>query len=63
MSALKLIAAGTIGIIVGYGLGVFQENFRYSIIYHEAQKGDAEAQKIIDEFETVGSKIEEIFTN
>lgn len=50
-----------IGIIVGIGIGAIEENLRYSIIHHEAKKGDAEAQRIVDEFDIVGTKIEEIF--
>ena len=33
-----------ITLIVGVIIGVVEENLRYSIIYHEAKKGDTESQ-------------------
>ena len=48
-------------LIAGICIGAIEENLRYSIIYHEAKKGDIESQMIIDKFDTVGAKIEQIF--
>ena len=48
-------------ISIGILIGAFEENMRYSIIHHEAQKGDKEAQAIVDQFDKVGSKIEDLF--
>ena len=50
-------------IAVGFIIGAIEENIRYSIIHHEAKKGDVEAQKIVDEFDIVGQKIEDKFNN
>lgn len=51
----------TIGIfIIGAIVGAVEENLRYSIIHHEAVKGDAEAQKIVDQFDEVGATIENV---
>jgi hypothetical protein len=47
-------------LIFGFILGVVEENLRYSIIHHEAKKGDAKAQEIINQFDEVGTKIEEL---
>ena len=47
-------------LIFGFILGVAEENLRYSIIHHEAKKGDVEAQEIINQFDKVGTKIEEL---
>lgn len=48
-------------VLAGFILGAVEENLRYSIIHHEAKKGDVEAQNIIDEFDEVGQKIEDVF--
>lgn len=45
-------------VIGGFLLGAVEENLRYSILHHEAKKGDAEAKEIIDQFDEVGTKIE-----
>lgn len=50
-------------IVVDFIIGAIEENIRYSIIHHEAKKGDVEAQKIVDEFDVVGQKIEDKFSN
>jgi len=51
----------TIGIfIIGAIVGAVEENLRYSIIHHEAAKGDVEAQKIVDQFDEVGTTIEKV---
>ena len=47
-------------LICGFILGVVEENLRYSIIHHEAKKGDVEAQEIINQFDKVGTKIEDL---
>ena len=56
------IIVSIIILVAGISIGAIEENLRYSIIYHEAKKGDVESQKIIDEFDTVGAKIEQIFS-
>ena len=54
---MKSIAFLLFGIVIG----IVEENIRYSIIHHEAKKGDEEAQRIVDEFDVVGQKIEDAF--
>lgn len=49
---------GFILIVAGFMLGAIEENLRYSIIHHEAKKGDAKSQAIIDQFDEVGTWIE-----
>lgn len=56
------IIVSIIILVAGISIGAIEENLRYSIIYHEAKKGDIESQKIIDELDTVGAKIEQIFS-
>ncbi len=50
-----------VALLIGFGLGALEENLRYSILYHEAMKGDEESKEIIDQFETIGSFIENLF--
>lgn len=59
---MKTIIGMLATFIGGFALGVIEENVRYSIIHHEAKKGDAESQQIIDEFDKVGTRIEEMFS-
>lgn len=47
-------------LFAGFIIGVIEENARYSIIHHEAKKGDTEAQAIVDSFDEVGERIEEM---
>lgn len=49
-------------LVVGIVIGLVEENLRYSIIHHEAKKGDVECQKIVDELDEVGQKIETLMT-
>ena len=56
------IIVSIIILIAGICIGIIEEKLRCSVIYHEAKKGDIESQKIIDELDTVGAKIEQIFS-
>lgn len=47
-------------VIVGFFLGVAEENIRYSIIHNNARKGDEESQAIVDELGDFGARIENI---
>lgn len=47
---------------IGFIIGAIEENLRYSIIHHEAKKGDERAQDIVDQFDRVGTRIEQMFT-
>lgn len=55
---MEKIIKGVILIAAGFILGAVEENLRYSIIHHEAKKGDPEAQEIVDQFDKVGMFIE-----
>lgn len=55
---MEKIIKGFILIAAGFMLGAMEENLRYSIIYHEAKKGDPESQSIVDQFDEVGTWIE-----
>ena len=57
ITAAKAIALIGIGVVIG----AFEENMRYSIIHHEAKKGDEKCQKIVDQFDEVGTWIESKF--
>ena len=52
LSAIAMIAGGFL-------MGAVEENLRYSVIHHEAKKGDKEAQAIVDQFNEVGQAIED----
>ena len=56
---MKKIIKGFILIATGFMLGAIEENLRYSIIHHEAKKGNPESQAIVDQFDEVGTWIED----
>ena len=58
---LSKIAKSITLVGIGFLIGAFEENMRYSIIHHEAKKGDKEAQAIVDQFDQVGGAIEDMF--
>lgn len=56
------IIIGVVCGVIGFFLGAAEENLRYSVIAHEADKGDQKCKQIMDEFPKVGQKIENILS-
>lgn len=59
MVEMEIVMKSLALIFVGFILGAIEENLRYSIIHHEAKKGDAKSQEIVDQFDGVGQWIED----
>ena len=56
------IPGTVIGLIIGFAVGKTVENVRYSIIAHEAEKGDERCKQIMEEFPMVGEWLEEVLS-
>ena len=51
-----------VGLIIGFVIGKAVENIRYSIIAHEAEKGDERCKQIMNEFPMVGEWLEKVLS-